>query len=227
MAQARIALRTMLRHPTLGGAIVLVIHGLVEYILSWGSLWRPVALGAGTFLLLFVLNRLLLSSDEPPTPSKETRDVRDDEGPSQAPQPLQASPQSGPKTFSIKNINRKFSPRTAQELVLFMKGWKKRQRKEGFVNHYAGKWLSVEGEVHQITAPFLELMTVYLHLPHPDPECSSPLTIDCMFNAKQWLDELVRYSKGDGATIIGKIRDLEYDTIKLGDCELVQKETAG
>ena len=221
-------LRAMSSHPLLAGGAVLVLEGLVEYILSWGSVWRPVVTGGVVTMFFFLLKRGGLASEETFDKHQRPRDeavhADDDEGPPRVPESTESIAQAIHEGSFPKEINKSSLPFISR-IVLFMKD-RPRAEMATLSERYKGRRVSVEGEIRRIGAPFgtisHDYMNVYLHIPHPDldPDYGLPLDVTCTFDAKKWLDELISYAKGDTIRIVGAIEMVRYYTIDLDDCEL-------
>ena len=115
---------------------------------------------------------------------------------------------------SISTPEREFSPRKPWELVSEVKG-QTTLAAQGIVARHAGKWISVSGEIYNISdkGPSSVLVLVSTH---SDNDPGYWLT----FDSKTWRNKLKSYNVGDSIHAEGKIRTFDWSGVRLVDCEL-------
>lgn len=104
---------------------------------------------------------------------------------------------------------------TPEQLTGFFKGVTDVQGQDRAAR-YVGKWMRVSGSLlnvaliarHSVMASFAERPV------------GSAAEVYCFFSRRKWTDRIVVKSRGDHATVLGRIDEVTRQVVYLGDCEL-------
>lgn len=189
----------------------MILAGGVEYALSLGtSGLLPVATGIVTAFLLFISRRTLTAEQEKEPHKDHAIDSKRDEEDGSKAQPEFPLPIEGERIFSR---------RTPEELVALVKdhtGW----TASDLTRPHIGTWLRIEGTVDNISPPSDHTITVSVDLSRGHL-MRSMLLVFLSFDKTRWRDRLRILTIGDPITVIGKIRQIDKETMNLEECELI------
>jgi hypothetical protein len=103
--------------------------------------------------------------------------------------------------------SRSYTDRTPEGLIAFLSGGLTDMQAQKLVAPFLGKWMQVSGAVS--------------HVGDTGQVTFKGREVYMWFRGPEWLDRLAMLSPGSQISVVGRITKIQYSSVRLEDCELV------